>query len=96
MHSHGGERWIAKHPRLRVVPKFRELGTDIPIRSSEWWVASAVPYDMRECPKCGGMTRSGYYSGRDTLGECGVIEHCGMCGWEKVHLSGRHGRPYHD
>jgi hypothetical protein len=60
----------------------------------EWWAAQAVSYAGRECPKCGHMTSGEYLAPHDLLGECGIIEHCMLCGWEKCHMRGRHGRPY--
>ena len=68
---------------------------ELAVQPVEWWAEQALEQGIQECPKCGGMTQGEYQPPRDRLGECGIIEHCGVCGWEKVHLAGRHGRPYH-
>lgn len=87
------EPWQSSRPS-KVTNMLDKITPTPPIRSSEWWQLQSRPYHMRECPKCGGMTSAGYVAPCDALGECGVIERCLLCAWEKVQMAGRHGRPY--
>lgn len=102
-YSHGGTRWSTLHPEKREPGLRKDLDArarampEPMIRPGEWWRTAAVILSMKSipCPKCKAPeTRASYSPPRDTLGECGIIRSCQLCGWEQVHLAGRHGRPY--
>lgn len=83
---------------LRAPSKLDKLIAQLPpepaLQPPEWWIGQAIPFSGHECSRCSGLTTAEYVAPHDTLGECGVIERCPLCGWECVHLAGRHGRPY--
>lgn len=59
-----------------------------------WWTLMAQEYGGKECPRCGGLTRAFYFPPtRKSVGDCGILETCRLCGYEKVHLAGRWGAP---
>ena len=63
-------------------------------RSYSWWDAQAHALAGGTCPKCKGLTFGQYVPPtRATVNECAVIEHCRICGWERVVLQGRSGVP---
>jgi len=68
-------------------------------RSYAWWDAQAQERSCRTCPKCGNRCTRGAYIPPHLIEdnahrECGVIEHCLLCGWEVVHIWGMDGEPY--
>jgi len=89
---------LARKPSQRHITIARRVVTftETPEQPPEWWAACAVQLSMdaRPCPKCHSGTFAEYQPPRDRLGECAVILKCLLCGWERVHLAGRHKRPY--
>lgn len=55
-------------------------------RPYEWWVALSREI-IGKCPKCGAVTE-GKYIPVNSFHECGIVEQCRMCGWEKMRLKG--------
>lgn len=86
--TYGRKVWTRLDALVAAMPPEPE------IEEHAWWVDRACQYDQQVCPKCEGLTQGLYVAPSDLLGECGVIESCRYCGWERVHISGRHGRPY--
>ena len=63
-------------------------------KSLTWWVAQAMGV-MEQCVKCEGLVEGIYVPAtRETMGECAVVAHCRICGWERVVLAGHGGVPY--
>lgn len=58
-----------------------------------WWQAQAEKY-TGACPRCQGVTRSQYIAPRTVMGDCGVVQSCLLCGWERLQVWGRWGIPY--
>ena len=53
-----------------------------------WWLDQARPYHHQTCPKCGHGTNANFVWAHSIYRECGIVEGCCMCGWERVHLWG--------
>lgn len=62
-------------------------------QSLEWWNRQATRTGGRRCPKCGGGVTSGMFIAPNREGDCGVIEKCRICGWERVVIPGYNMRP---
>lgn len=61
---------------------------------SEWWAAEATRLHGKPCPRCGGLTTGQYIAPRSTMGDCGIVQACMLCGWERLVTWGRWGIPY--
>jgi uncharacterized OB-fold protein len=82
-------------PDKRV--KFRVIGgrgRQKEPRGYEWWDTEAKKLNGGKCSKCGGLLMGMYIPpSRETMNECAVVEHCRICGSERVAISGRNGVP---